>query len=347
MSSDVRDAPTAIDAMRQSLRGAACTSPESLAALAKDVAVLVKLLRNPGEKPEEPKFRSIKLANAAITRVLNSIPGGRDVLMASGFVGAAGAEHLSLCDTSAATTAGLLQAADAVELVQHTMQELQWIYAARASVPKLAQRWAADGAATALVNACVSSLHASVAESAPWLQRLLVILSTPEMRECRAALAPISAGAVAALRRVALELIHTGMHPVELLVLANKCLALLRPPGDAASLPSRLEFCAACLEAALPPDEDAPRELRLRLVRERLLSSATEALGAFSEVGVRCGSRGLDPSTVPLLLLPSAPSQSDASTSFHELPRASAPSQSDDSCNPMTHAAPHCALTCR
>jgi hypothetical protein len=51
----------AIEALRNRLRAAAESSPETLAATIKDVGVLVKLIRNPADQPDEPKFRKVRL----------------------------------------------------------------------------------------------------------------------------------------------------------------------------------------------------------------------------------------------------------------------------------------------
>ena len=45
----------AVAHMRLAMREAATAQPASLAALAKDVAGLAKLLRNPATQPDEPK----------------------------------------------------------------------------------------------------------------------------------------------------------------------------------------------------------------------------------------------------------------------------------------------------
>ena len=73
VSSADATASRAVAGIKQSLREAATAQPEALPHLAKDTAVLVKLLRNPADHPEEAKFRKIKLANAAIARVLGNI----------------------------------------------------------------------------------------------------------------------------------------------------------------------------------------------------------------------------------------------------------------------------------
>merc|ERR1712023_514313 len=47
--------------------------------------VLIKLLGNPAENPQEEKFRSVKKSNAAIKAKVLDIPGGSAVLLAAGF----------------------------------------------------------------------------------------------------------------------------------------------------------------------------------------------------------------------------------------------------------------------
>jgi hypothetical protein len=254
-------ASRACEAMRTSLRQAA---PETLAALVKDCGVLIKLLRNPADKPEEPKFRKVKLTNKTIARVLAN-PGARDVLEACGFAGEAGAEHLELgADAPSEATVELLQhAADGVGRTQEMLQELHWLHAMREAVPELrAQPWAADGAAKLLVQTCLNTLHApppadgsggyGSSPKSPWVERLHHILSVPAMRECREVVAEGKGFAVPTVRGVALELIREGGHDVHTLVLANKCFALLWPPGEKRTLDGRLDFCYACLDAALP-----------------------------------------------------------------------------------------------
>lgn len=291
--SKVDAALLAIASVRQVARAAAAARPDDLAALAKDVGVLAKLLRNPAENPEEPKFRKVKLSNATVARVL-AHTGVRDVIIACGFSEDGTGECLELSDLSEPAVCLLLRAVASVEEVQLMLQELSWVHAARKEVPKLdGQPWNVDTAAREVVQACLGSLHApwrgtDVTHKIVFVQQLHLIMSTPGMRECRAAVEALKSVAVPALRRVALELIHLGSLDVSALVQANRCLALLWPAGDASTLAGRLEFCSACLEAALPPD-DEPMELRLRLTHGNLLGSTIEALGAFSEMGVRCG----------------------------------------------------------
>ena len=281
----------AMDALKDLLRAEAQENPQSLAGLVKDVAVLVKLVRNPGKQPTEPKFKKVKLSNATISRVL-SRPGALDVMTACGFVADATGESLEQTDTSASAAAVLLHTADAVESVQHTLQELHWLHESRGGVPSLAtQPWVAADAAMALVKACLTALHApgdpGAAEKVGWVQRLHVALTAPELVETRAIVMQHSSVVVTAVRRVALALVHAGVD-VPSLVAANKCLAHLAPPGDPRTVDSRVDFCFAYLEASLPADDES-MELSLRLTRERLLESVIEALGAFSEVGIRCG----------------------------------------------------------
>ena len=238
-------ATASIAALRQSLRAAA---PDSIPPLVKDVSVLVKLLRNPGEQPTEPKFRTIKLTNATIARVL-ATPGVRDVLQACGFAGGASSETLELHEAPG-TVALLLGAAEAVEAVQHMLQELYWLHATRAAVPSLAaQPWSADGAAEAVVHACLGALHApgAAAAKAEWVERLSHVLCAPEMVTCRAAVAGRVSVALAAVRSVALSLVREGAQDLRSLILANRCLAKLWPPGEAQTLQARLAFCTATL----------------------------------------------------------------------------------------------------
>jgi len=286
-------AEAATSQLRQTLNSAAIAAPDGLPALVKDVTVLLKLIRNPSESPDEPKFRRIKLSNATVGRVL-AHAGAREVLSLCGFQ-AAGSEFMELGEVSEAAAAQLLGVAQAVEseCLQH-VQELQWLHAERAAIPSLAaQPWAADGCARAFVQTCLHALHTpgtAEASKAGWVRRLHFILSEPGMRASRDVLGQLGSVAVPAVRRVVLELIHAGAHDVQTLVLATKSLAQLWPPGEPSTLSGRLDFCFACLEAALPADHlgDA-MELRLRLVHNHLLSSTIEGLGAFSEVGIRCG----------------------------------------------------------
>ena len=278
-------ATQAADALRQHVRAAAIAAPEKLPALAKDVAVVVKLLRNPAEKPEESKFRKIKLANAAIARVLANA-GVREVLQACGFMPDAGSEHLEL--GTSATASLLLHGAERVEAVQHMLQEHAWLHGEASS---LALSWDVEHVAEKVLQHLIRSLRQAPtpdSSKGPWLGRLHHILSAPEMHGCRSLVRRNVSFAVDTVRMVALELIREGGRELQTLVLANKCLASLWPPGDAATLEGRLEFCSACLGAALPEDDEL-MELKLRLDKEHLLSSTSSALGAFSEMGVRCG----------------------------------------------------------
>ncbi len=219
------DDPTAIavTALRQSVLGAAGEAPETLAALVKDVGVLVKLLRNPAEQPDEAKFRKIKLSNAAIARVLANA-GVSEVLHACGFVG--GEEELALHKVDASR---LLRGVAAVEAVHLALQELHWLHAIRASEPTLcAQPWAVDvercssSAAQAIANACLAALHTpgpelperfSERSKAAWVQRLCHILCAAEMRESRQVVLSRGSVAVAALRRAVRREAATTPHP--------------------------------------------------------------------------------------------------------------------------------------
>ena len=58
----------ACEELRTTLRS--ITLPSGFAAASKDVGVLQKLLRNPADQPEEPRFRKLKLTNATVARVL-------------------------------------------------------------------------------------------------------------------------------------------------------------------------------------------------------------------------------------------------------------------------------------
>ena len=291
----------AVDALLQTMRTTAISQPATLSAYAKDIGVLVKLLRNPGQNPAEPKFRRVKLSNGTIARVLANA-GVRDVLLACGFADDASSESLVLGDdVNEAVAAKLLSAAQALEAGQQVLLELQWVHAVRAEVPSLAaQPWVLDKAAPEVIQRCVvalagqpesrdvAALGGEAAVRSYWVSRLHSALHTPEMRTCRATALKHASVLIKSLRELTLDLIHAGALDVTTLAHANRCLATLWPPGDARTLPGRLEFCFDCLEAALPPD-DEPMELRLRLRRDDLLGTTIESLGAFSEVGVRCG----------------------------------------------------------
>ena len=106
-----------------------------------------------------------------------------------------------------------------------------------------------------------------------WVGRLHHVLSEPAMRECRSVVEENGRFAAQTVREVVLAQIRNGGHDVSGLVLANKCFALLQPPGDKRTLESRLDFCYACLEAALPED-DEQMELKAR--------PSTHALGSCS-----------------------------------------------------------------
>ena len=280
------DASRAIEVLRHAMRAKGGADPPSLAALAKDASVLVKLLRNPAEKPEEAKFRSIKLGNAAIARVL-AHPGAREMFEASGF--APTAELLELGHLDPPGIARLQRSAEGVEAVQHMLQELNWLHAARAEAVSLSARpWSADTAAKLLVQSCLASLaghapDAADAGKAKWVQILHTILATPWLHECREVLRQQMGFAVSVVRGVALELIAEGGHDLQALVQANKCFALLLPPGDARTLDDRVDFCFACLEAALPADDEL-MALELKLAKDDLLGSTIEALSSFSDM---------------------------------------------------------------
>jgi hypothetical protein len=143
------------------------------------------------------------------------------------------------------------------------------------------------------VHACLSALQkdAASANKTEWVQRLHHILSAAEMRRCREVLTKEIDSAVPTVRAVGLQLIKEGGYDLQTLVLTNKCLALLWPPGSKSTLEDRMAFCSDCLEAALPEDDDDDdRELlKLNLVSEDLLNSAIRALSSFSDMGVRCG----------------------------------------------------------
>ena len=84
----------------------------------------------------------------------------------------------------------------------------------------------------------------------PWLERLHHILAVPDMQECQAAVEKRRGAAVPTVREVVLDLIRDGGHDLHALVLANKCFALLWPPGEKQTLDGRLDFCYACLVRA-------------------------------------------------------------------------------------------------
>eukprot|EP00966_Prymnesium_polylepis_P096501 2236037-Prymnesium_polylepis.1 len=183
-------ASQATETLRESLRAAAGASGATATALAKDVGILVKLLRNPAEQPAEAKFRKIRTTNPTIARVLTH-SGARDLLRACGFVGGAD-EFLELGDDDA-ESAVLSSAAAQLEAVQHMLQELSWLFQLRSAVPSLAAvPWSAEGAAKLLVQSCLKELHAPSTTAdvkAQWVQRLYHSLSAPEMHECRQVMA--------------------------------------------------------------------------------------------------------------------------------------------------------------
>lgn len=252
----------ATEALRNSMRALATSVPESLPAMAKDVGVLCKILRNPAETPEEPKFRTIKLTNPTIARVL-AHTGVRAVLEACGFAEDAAGQLLTL---SSVDMSLLQRIVKGTEEVRDMLQELHYLHA---GVPSLvhASGWSADGASKAFVKACLTALREPQSRGT-WVERLHHVLSAPEMHECRAVLSSVHSAVVHAVRQLALELINgqTIVHDVAALMHANKCLALLCPPGEAQTLDARLDFCYACLEAALPMDDEL-MELRLKLAK--------------------------------------------------------------------------------
>lgn len=233
--------------------------PSNYAALAKDLGVLIKLLRNPAEKPKDAKFRKVKLTNKTIARVLAN-QGVREVLEACGFASGGSAEHLELAEEPSGPTAEiLLRAADDVRVAQQMLQELHWLHTTHEAVPELsAKPWVADQAAKLCVRTCLGALKVPDEDlggpaKTPWVERLHHILSSPEMRESRAAVEEKKAVAVPAVREVVLSLIREGGHDLHTLVLANKCFALLWPPGEKRTLDGRLDFCYACLVTARTP----------------------------------------------------------------------------------------------
>jgi hypothetical protein len=263
--------------LRAALRQSAAGSPESYASLAKDVGLLVKILRNPAEQPDELKFRKIKLSNATIGRVL-SHPGARDVLAACGFVETSEGECLELIEVDRAL---LLRTSQEVEAVQYELQELDWLYVNRAAtaspIPgRPSEPWSADGAPAAMAHTCVTTLLKLGTEAAakgPWLARLSHMLFAPEMVECRRLVRERASVLIMALRAIVLELIR--MLEMGALSTALQCLAFLWPAGAHDTLAARLEFCSSCLAAALSPadafDESPPLELKLRLVRGEIV----------------------------------------------------------------------------
>lgn len=143
--------------------------------------------------------------------------------------------------------------------MQQELQELHWLYATHQAAPELSSKpWVADEAARLCVRACLSLLKApsptdegySSSGKGPWVERLHHILSTPEMQDCQAAVQEKKAVAVPTVREVVLSLIREGGHDLHTLVLANKCFALLWPPGEKRTLEGRLDFCYACLVSA-------------------------------------------------------------------------------------------------
>ena len=135
----------------------------SLAALEKDVGVLVKLISNPLNKPDEPKFRLIKGTNKTIARVL-VVPGAQALLSAVGFVEQAE-------DPAAAAPAKMqklemmdeAKLADAVEAIQKLLADVKGavlVYAEAAKMTKgalpvslaAASRTVAEGLLNALAG---------------------------------------------------------------------------------------------------------------------------------------------------------------------------------------------------
>ena len=273
----------AIDTVATASRGAGA-DPARLVPLAKDLGVLLKLLHNPVESPDEPKFRKVKLANKRIAAVLGN-PGAREVLLAAGFVPDAEGAFLVLPPGDA--SGPLTRAVEGVTEAQRGLQELHWLHSLRAALPSLnSQPWAPEGAAKQFVQLCLNTLHApatSLEDKVVWVGRLHHVLSEPAMRECRAVVEENGRFAAQTVREVVLAQIRNGGHDVSGLVLANKCFALLQPPGDKRTLESRLDFCYACLEAALPED-DEQMELKAR--------PSPHALGSCSRSGV-CLTNGL------------------------------------------------------
>ena len=144
---DVTDddaATTAVARLRESLRATAAASPDSLADLVSDASVLAKLLRNPVEQPDEPKFRKVKTTNTKVARAL-AHAGGREALLACGFAGDDTTEFLSLSDPHP-WMATLRRAVKAVEEVMWMLQELHWVRSIWVEVASLqTQPWSLDG----------------------------------------------------------------------------------------------------------------------------------------------------------------------------------------------------------
>ena len=231
---------TAADELRRSLRAAAVAAPDGILALVKDLSTLIKLLRNPADNPDEPKFKKIKLANPTIARVL-APPGARRVLEACTFSEVD--QFLELGEVTAPVVALLCSAVEAVEGAQHMLQEMHWLNATWQEVASLASLpWSADGAAKAIVQTCLKELNAptSGATKAPWVQRLHYMLTAAAMQECRAMLVSLSGVAVQTARKVALELIKEGGFELQTLVHVNQCFAQLCPPGVKETLDARV-----------------------------------------------------------------------------------------------------------
>jgi hypothetical protein len=70
----------------------------------KAYSILLKVLKNILQNPNEEKFRSMKASSAALMKVL-CVPGGEAVLLAAGFVNNGETFSLSGADLSACTTA--------------------------------------------------------------------------------------------------------------------------------------------------------------------------------------------------------------------------------------------------
>jgi hypothetical protein len=149
---------TAMSSLRQSLRAAAVAAPESMPALVKDTVLLTKLLRNPVDNPSEHKYRTVKLTNPHVARILAHV-GVRDLLEACGFESDSTVFHL------AEPSAPLLkQVVNEVESVQHMVQELSWLHATSTKLPSPTLAWEADDAATILVGACITALSGVTGE---------------------------------------------------------------------------------------------------------------------------------------------------------------------------------------
>jgi hypothetical protein len=139
---------------------------EALKATAKDVGVLKKLLNNPRQKPEEPKFRKVKRSNKTIARVLG-VGGALEVLRSVGFAEDAAAPELLTLADAAYDLGALEHAVSAVGRLAEGARELAFVrqhvhaFDERNGTPPFvwSAATAAEGAPKALVEAALNRLH--------------------------------------------------------------------------------------------------------------------------------------------------------------------------------------------